>query len=85
MSIASALPLASAIFDVDAREDAAIEAECVAIVNDEVVEVWLQSCRCPPLFHDPSTRAAPSRVEGLVPNRDTGHAGVGGETGATAR
>ena len=42
IAIASALPLALAVLEVDARENAAVEAVGVALVNDEVVVVRLQ-------------------------------------------
>ena len=35
VAVASALPLALAVLEVDAREDAAVEAEGMAFVNDE--------------------------------------------------
>ena len=41
-AVASAFPLALAVLDVDAREDVAIEAVGMALVNDEVAEVGLQ-------------------------------------------
>ena len=37
--VTSALPLALAFLDVDAREDASVEAKRMAVVNDEVVGV----------------------------------------------
>src|SRR5262249_21741146 len=42
VAVASALPLAIAVLKVDARENAAIEAKRMALVNDEVVEIRLQ-------------------------------------------
>jgi hypothetical protein len=43
VTVASALPRALAVGKVDAREDAAVEAVGVALVNDEVVEVRLET------------------------------------------
>src|SRR5262249_11545496 len=40
--VASALPLARAVIEIDAREGAAVKTEGVALVNDEIVEVGLQ-------------------------------------------
>ena len=54
VAVASALPLARAILEIDAREDVAVEAEGMALVNDEVVEVRLQPGRRPALFDIPS-------------------------------
>ncbi|MBI3679171.1 MAG: response regulator transcription factor, partial [Acidobacteria bacterium] len=54
LAVASALPLALAVLEVDAREYGAVEAEGMAIVNDEVVEVGLQPFRRPALFDGPS-------------------------------
>src|SRR5262249_33884778 len=42
VAVASALPLALAVLEVDAREDVAVEAVGMTLVNDEVVEVGLQ-------------------------------------------
>src|ERR1035438_5880589 len=42
VAVASSLPLALAVLEVDAREDAAVEAEGIAIMNDEVVEEGLE-------------------------------------------
>src|SRR5215471_18287452 len=57
VAVASALPLALAVLEVDAREDAAVEAEGMAFVNDEVVEVGLQPVRRPSRFDGPSAGA----------------------------
>src|SRR5262249_11396795 len=54
VAVASALPLALAVLEVDAREDAAVEAEGMALVNDKVVEVGLEPNRGPALFDPPS-------------------------------
>src|ERR1039457_615125 len=54
VAVASALPLARAVLEVDARQDAVVEAEGMALVNHEVVEVWLQPFRGPALFDAPS-------------------------------
>ena len=56
VAVTSTLPLARAVLQVDAREDAAIEAKGVALVNDEVVEVGLQPARCPALIDAPALR-----------------------------
>ena len=61
MAVASALPLALAVLEVDAREDAAVEAEGMALVNDEVVEVGLQPDRRPALFDGPSAGSVRDR------------------------
>ena len=58
VAVTSALPLARAVLQVDAREDAAIEAKGVALVNDEVVEVGLQPARCPALIDAPAGGSA---------------------------
>src|SRR5206468_3530755 len=47
VAVASALPFARAVLEIDAREDAAVEAEGEAFVHDEVVEVRLQPARRP--------------------------------------
>src|SRR5262245_23820204 len=54
VAVASPFPLTLAIFEVDACKDAAIKAEGVAFVNDEVIEVGLQPCRAPASFGGPS-------------------------------
>src|SRR5207245_401148 len=78
VAVASTLPLALAVLDVDARQDAAIEAEGMAIVHDEVVEVGLQPVRRPALFGRPSA--------GSVRDRDAAYAdsGAAAESGAGA-
>src|SRR5688500_8066640 len=53
-AVASALPLALAVFEVDGREDAAVETEGMAVVNDEVVEVGLQPDGGPALRGGPA-------------------------------
>ena len=45
VAVASVLPLAPAVLQVDAREKAAVKAERMAFVNDEVVELGLQPDR----------------------------------------
>src|SRR6266849_3065010 len=65
VAVASALPGALAVLEVDAREDAAVEAEGMAIVHDEVVEVGLQPVRGPALLDLPSA--------GSTRNRDAAH------------
>src|SRR6266404_1280447 len=54
VAVASAFPRALAVLEIDAREDAAVKAEGMTIVNDEVVEVGLQPDRAPALFDGPS-------------------------------
>ena len=61
MAVASALPLALAVFEAGAREDAAVEAEGVPLVNDEIVVVGLQPRRRPTLPDAPSGVAARDR------------------------
>src|SRR5205814_9320089 len=74
VAVASVLPLALAVLQVDARETAAVEAESMAFVDDEVVEVGLQPDRGPALLDGPSA--------GSVPDRDTTHASAPAEPGA---
>src|SRR5438046_7186202 len=50
----SALPLALAVLEVDARKDAAVEPEGITVMNDEVIEVRLQPGRRPHLLGGPS-------------------------------
>ena len=60
VAVASALPPARAVFEVDAGEDAGVEAEGMALVNDEVVEM-------------PSTRATSALCdEPIRPRRCSG-------------
>ena len=54
VAVASALPLALAVLEIDAREDAAVEAVGMPLVDDEVVEIRLQPARCPALLDGPS-------------------------------
>src|SRR3990172_4745580 len=54
VAVASTLPLELAALEVDACEDAAVEAEGMALVNDEVVEVGLQPDRGPAFFEGQS-------------------------------
>ena len=61
LSVAPALPFALAVRQVDAREDAAVEAEGVALVDDEVVEVRLQPARGPALLDGPSALSVRNR------------------------
>src|SRR5712692_106842 len=61
VAVASAFPLALAVLEVDAREYAAVEAEGMAIVNDEVVEVGLQPERRPALLDGPSAGSVRDR------------------------
>src|SRR5687767_10084822 len=57
-AVAAALPLPRAVRQVDAREDGAVEAERVPLVNDEVVEPWLEAIRGPALADRPSAAGA---------------------------
>src|SRR5437667_9404186 len=50
-----------AVLKVNAREDVAVEAEGMTLVNDEVVEVGLQPVRGPALFDGPSALAVRDR------------------------
>src|SRR5215510_1367348 len=75
MAVASVLPLALAVREVDACEDTSVESESMAFVNDEVVVVGLQPDRGPALFDGPSSWS--------VRNRDAADADFG-ESGATA-
>ena len=43
VAVAAALPLPRTVVQVDARKNAAVEAERMALVHDEVVEVRLQA------------------------------------------
>ena len=61
VAIASALPLALAVLEVDARKDTSVEPEGMALVNDEVVEVRLQPVRRPAFFGGPSARSVRDR------------------------
>ena len=56
--VAAALPLALAVLDVDARQDAAVEPERMILVDDEVVEVRLEAARRPPFLDVPTAAAA---------------------------
>src|SRR5271157_944683 len=67
VAVASAFPLALAVLEVHAGEDAAVEAEGIAIVNYEVVEVGLQPERRPAILDGPSG--------GSVADREAAHAG----------
>src|SRR6266404_1966015 len=42
VAVTPALPLARAVLEIDAREDAAVKAKGMTLVNDEIVEVRLQ-------------------------------------------
>jgi hypothetical protein len=53
-AVTSALPFALSVLEVDAREYGAVEAEGMAVVNDEIVEVGLQPGRRPALMDGPS-------------------------------
>src|SRR5260370_12764145 len=58
-AVASALPLARAVLEVDARESAAVEAVGMAPVHDEVVEVETQPVRRPTLAPPPAPAFVP--------------------------
>ena len=49
VTIPSALPVASSVFDINAREDAAAESKCMPVVDDSVVKAGRQSARSPAL------------------------------------
>src|SRR5262249_19499688 len=53
VAIAAALPLPRAILQVDAGEDAAVEAVGMSVVHDEIVEVGLQPVGGPALLDGP--------------------------------
>src|SRR5512145_1138138 len=74
-AVASAFPLALAVRKVDARKYVSVEAEGMALVNDEVVVIGLKPDRGPALFDGPSA--------GSAPDRDASHADSG-ESGTTA-
>ena len=61
MAVASALPLALAVLEVDASEDAAVESVGMAVVNDEVIEVRLQPGGGPALLGGPSASSLRDR------------------------
>jgi hypothetical protein len=63
---AAAFPPAFAIGEVNAGEEAAVEAESVAVVADEIIEVGFEADRGPSLFGGPSG--------GLVHDGDTADA-----------
>src|SRR4051794_23116213 len=44
------------VAEIDAGQDVAVETEGVPVVNDEVVEIWLQTGGGPALCHLPSIR-----------------------------
>src|SRR5262245_37036733 len=50
VAITSTLPFALAVIEVDGGQDAAVEAEGMTFVNDEIVVIGLQSVRRPALF-----------------------------------
>src|SRR5262245_38366843 len=52
-AVAPTLPCAFPVREIDAREDAAVEAEGMALVDNEVVEEGLQTGRGPSLFDTP--------------------------------
>src|SRR5437879_13905990 len=54
--VPAALPLARAVGEIDAREDAAVESIRVSLVHDEIVEIWFQSFRLPAIGGLPSSR-----------------------------
>src|ERR1700683_1018691 len=56
MAIMAALPIALSVLQVDARQDAAIETEGVALVNYQVVEIRLEPGGCPHFLRRPTCR-----------------------------
>src|SRR5262245_34775703 len=82
VAVASALPLALAVFEADAREDAAIEAEGVTLVNNGIAVVWLQSGRRPTLLDTPSGVAVRDRDAAQA---DRCHSGAAAEQDVAAR
>src|SRR5205085_11969647 len=58
VAVTTVLPLALAVLQINAGENAAVEAEGMTVVKDEVVEVRLQPDRPPSLFGDPSAGSA---------------------------
>ena len=73
VAVASALPLAVPVLEVDAREDMSVKAEGMALVNHEVVEVRLQPVGRPALFSGPS--AGSMRDRDAARAVSSGHAG----------
>src|SRR5688500_5836030 len=73
MAVAFALPFALTVFEIDASEVAAIEAEGKVLVNDEIVEVGLQSGGGPTLCGGPST--------GSLCDRNSAYSNFGAEAG----
>ena len=69
VAVPSALPLALAVGEIDAREDVAVEAEGMALVHDEVVEIRLQPVRGPALLDGPSASRMRDRERGACPRR----------------
>src|SRR5687768_11726308 len=67
ISVSPAFPLALAVVEIDTRENASVESERMAFVNDEVVEVRLET------VGRPSLRDRPSAA--IVRERDTTDAG----------
>src|SRR5579859_4090158 len=65
LAVASSLPLARAILGVEAGENAAVETEHIAIVDDGIVKARPQPARRPTLFGGPTGRP--------VGYRDTAH------------
>src|SRR6266404_6471674 len=61
VAVTSALPLALAVLEVDASENAADEPETMSVVNDEVIEVGLQPDRRPTLLDGPSAGSSRNR------------------------
>src|ERR1700676_1169801 len=72
-AVASALPLAGAVLEVDAREGAAVEAVGMVPVYDEVVEVGTQPVRRPALADGPA--AGPVRDPEAADAEPAGAAG----------
>lgn len=74
--VACALPLALAVGEVDAAEDAAVEAEAYRVYTTKSLVVRLQPGRGPALLDAPSS--------GSVCDRDAADAKSRGESGAAA-
>src|ERR1051325_2924044 len=54
VAVALALPLELAVLEVDANERAAVEPEHISLMNDEIVEPWINIFRRPTLLHAPA-------------------------------
>jgi hypothetical protein len=74
VAVAPALPFAFAVREIDARHDAAVEAEDVALVDHEIAEVRLEPGRRPALVDAPS---AGSAIDGEPPQAQPAGRGDG--------